>query len=92
MHAVTILHRCLDALLPCAHRCHRESLFAAVGACVSGPRLTLTDIGWRFASQASLRQGSKRGADRPLGNGKLPGEARTFYAALCRVLAPGVSG
>ena len=85
MHALTILHRCLDRLLTCVHRRRRETLFAAVAACVSGPRLTLTDIGRRFASKASLRHGIKR-ADRLLGNGKLHGERRTFYAALCRVL------
>ena len=85
MHALTILHRCLDALLPCVHRRRRETLFAAVCACVSGPRLTLTDIGRRFDSKTSLRHGIKR-ADRLLGNGKLQGERRTFYAALCRVL------
>ncbi len=80
MHARTILHRCLDALLPCVHRRRRETLFAAVSACVSGPRLTLTDIGRRFDSKTSLRHGIKR-ADRLLGNGKLQGERRTFYAA-----------
>jgi hypothetical protein len=72
-------------LLTCVHRRRRETLFAAVAACVSGPRLTLTDIGRRFESKTSLRHGIKR-ADRLLGNGKLQGERRTFYAALCRVM------
>ncbi len=85
MHALTILHRCLDTLLTCVHRRRRETLFAAVAACVRGPRLTLTDIGRRFESKTSLRHGIKR-ADRLLGNGKLQGERRSFYAALCRVL------
>jgi hypothetical protein len=40
VHALTILHRCLDTLLTCVHRRRRETLFAAVAACVSGPRLT----------------------------------------------------
>ncbi len=85
MQAVAILHQCLDALLTCVHRRRRETLFAAVAACVSGPRLTLTDIGRRFQSKTSLRHGIKR-ADRLLGNTKLQGETRTFYAALCQVL------
>ena len=85
MHALAILHRCLDALLTGVHRRRRETLFAAVTACVRGPRLTLTAIGRRFQSKTSLRHGIKR-ADRLLGNGKLQGETRTFYAALCRVL------
>lgn len=45
MHALTILHRCLDTFLTCVHRRRCETLFAAAAACVSGPRLTLTDIG-----------------------------------------------
>jgi len=85
VHALAILHQCLDALLTGVHRRRRQTLFAAVAACVSGPRLTLTDIGRRFQSKTSLRHGIKR-ADRLLGNGKLQGETRTFYAALCRVL------
>lgn len=85
MHALTILHRCLGTLLTGVHGRRRETLFAAVAACVSGPRLTLTDVGRRFESQTSLRLGIKR-ADRLLGNGKLQGERRTFHAALCRVL------
>jgi hypothetical protein len=72
-------------LLTCVHRRRRETLFAAVAACVSRPRLTLTDIGRRFESTTSLRHGIKR-ADRLLGNGKLQRARRMFYAALCRVL------
>ena len=78
MHALTILHRCLDTLLTCVHRRRRETLFAAVAACVSGPRLTLTDIGRRFESKTSLRHGIKR-ADRLLGNGKLQGVSGVNY-------------
>lgn len=85
MHALTILHQCLGPLLTVVHRRRRETLFAAVAACVGGPRLTLTDIGRRFESKTSLRQGIKR-ADRLLGNGQLQGERWRFYAALCRVL------
>ncbi|MGB5831102.1 MAG: hypothetical protein WBG92_03825 [Thiohalocapsa sp.] len=85
MHSQTILHRCLDTLLTGVHSRRRQTLFAAVAACVSGPRLTLTDIGRRFNSQTSLRHCIKR-ADRLPGNSKLQGERRTFYAPLCRVL------
>jgi hypothetical protein len=85
VHALTILHRCLDTLLSGVHRRRRETLFAAVAACVSGPRLTLTDIGRRFATTTRLRHAIKR-ADRLLGNSKLQSETPQFYAALCRVL------
>jgi hypothetical protein len=67
------------------HRRRLETLFAATAAGVAGPRLTLTDIGRRFTSTTKLRHSIKR-ADRLLGNAKLQGEARTFYAALCQVM------
>jgi hypothetical protein len=41
-----------------------------VAAAVSGPRLTLTDIGRRFGGGASLRNEIMRG-DRLLGNAQL---------------------
>jgi len=85
VHAVMILHRCLDSLLTGVHRRRLETLFAATAACVAGPRLTLTDIGRRFMSTGDLRHSIKR-ADRLLGNAKLQGEVRTFYSALCRVM------
>ncbi|WP_295888703.1 hypothetical protein [uncultured Thiohalocapsa sp.] len=47
--------------------------------------MTLSDSGRRFTSKTRLRHGITR-ADRLLGNGKLQGERRTFYATLCRVL------
>lgn len=90
MHATTILHRCLAALLIGVHRRRLETLFAAVAACVSGPRLTLTDIGRRFESTTRLRHSIKR-ADRLLGNIKLQHEKTTYYAALCQVLLARVS-
>jgi hypothetical protein len=46
VHALTILHQCLDTLLTCVHRRRRETLFAAVTACVSGPRLTSWVTSW----------------------------------------------
>jgi hypothetical protein len=51
----------------------RDTLFAAVAACASGPRLTLIDIGRRLEWKTSLRHGIER-ADRLLGNDKLHGE------------------
>jgi hypothetical protein len=86
VHAITILHRCLDPLLSCMHARRRRTLFEAVVSCVSGPRLTLTDIGRRFAGGTALRHAIKR-ADRLLGNGKLQREVVTCYKALCGVLA-----
>ncbi len=85
VHALTTLYRCLDPMLAGVHQRRRGTLFAAVAACVSAPQLTLSGSGRRFTSKTRLRHGIKR-ADRLLGNGKLQGERRTFYAALCRVL------
>ena len=84
MHALKILHHCLAPLLTHIHRRRLATLLEAVAASVSGPRLTLTDIGRRFAGPARLRHKIKR-ADRLLGNTRLQGEARAVYAALCRV-------
>lgn len=80
MHALTILHSCLAPLLTQIHRRRLDTLLAAVVASVGGPRLTLTDIGWRFAGPGRLRHTIKR-ADRLLGNTRLQGEARSVYAA-----------
>jgi hypothetical protein len=84
MHALTILHRCLAPLLTQIHRRRLDTLLAAVAACVSGPALSLTDIGRRFDGPTPLRYKIKR-ADRLLGNRRLQSEARSVYAALCRV-------
>ncbi|MEA3276128.1 MAG: IS4 family transposase, partial [Pseudomonadota bacterium] len=85
MHAITILHRCLDPLLKHIHRRRLATLLAAVASCVSGPALTLTDVGRRFEGSALLRHKIKR-SDRLLGNRHLRYEARSIYAALCRVV------
>lgn len=84
MHAATILHRCLEPLLQHIHRRRLATLLAAVVSCLSGPRLTLTDVGRRFAGAVKIRHKIKR-ADRLLGNRHLQHEARSIYAALCRV-------
>jgi hypothetical protein len=85
MHALSILHRCLGPLLDGIHRRRLATLFEAVAATVGGPRLTLTDIGRRFAGGALLRNGIKR-ADRLLGNRHLQRDARTLYGSLAGLL------
>jgi hypothetical protein len=84
VHAGTILHRCLDPLLRSIHRTRLATLFAAVAACVSGPALSLTDVGRRFGGTVGLRHKIKR-ADRLLGNRHLHREAKSIYQGLCRV-------
>ena len=84
MHALVILQHYLAPLLGHVHRRRLATLLEAVASCVSGPALSLTDIGRRFAGPARLRHKIKR-SDRLLGNRRLQGEARSIYAALCRV-------
>jgi hypothetical protein len=84
VHALNILHHCLAPLLAHIHRRRLATLLEAVAASVSGPQLTLTDIGRRCAGSARLHHKIKR-ADRLLGNTRLQGEARTVYGALCRI-------
>ena len=84
MHAIRILQRCLSPLLKHIHARRLATLLEAVASCVSGPALSLTDVGRRFAGEALLRHKIKR-ADRLLGNRRLQQEARSVYAALCRV-------
>lgn len=90
MHALTILHRCVAPLLGDIHRRRLAVLLEAVAAAVSGPRLTLTEIGRRFGGGSPLRHRIKR-ADRLLGNAHLQGEARGIYTALGRTLLAGVA-
>jgi hypothetical protein len=85
MHALTVFRLCLGTLLVSVHRKRLSTLFEAVAACVSGPRLTLTDIGRRLMGNTSLRYGIKR-ADRLLGNINLQQETTKFYGALCIIL------
>ena len=84
MHAIGILQRCLSPLLKHIHVRRLATLLEAVGSCVDGPALSLTDVGRRFGGEALLRHKIKR-ADRLLGNRRLQQEARSVYAALCRV-------
>ena len=84
MHAIAILQRCLTPLLANMHARRLATLFEAVVSCVSGPALSLTDVGRRFSGGALLRNKIKR-ADRLLGNRRLQGDARSIYAALCRI-------
>lgn len=89
MHALTILQRHLAPLLAGIHARRLAALLDAVAATVSGPRLTLTDIGRRFGGEATLRNRIKR-SDRLLGNRHLQGQARTIYAALAGKLLSGI--
>jgi hypothetical protein len=90
MHALTILQRCLAPLLIGIHRRRVAVLLEAVAATVSGPRLTLTEIGRRFASASALRHRIKR-ADRLLANRHLQRDAKGIYGALARMLLVGVA-
>jgi hypothetical protein len=54
MHALTILPRRVVPLLAGIRR-RLNVLLEAVAATVSGPRLTLTDIGRRFGGGSDLR-------------------------------------
>jgi hypothetical protein len=90
MHALTILQRCIAPLLTGVHRRRLAVLLEAVAATVTGPRLTLTEIGRRFGGGSHLRHRIKR-ADRLLGNAHLRGDAKRIYAALARMLLAGVA-
>ncbi len=89
MHALTILQRCVGPVLTGIHRRRLAGLFEAVAATVSGPRLTLTEIGRRFGGDAAVRHRIKR-ADRLLGNHHLQHDSRHIYGALARMLLAGV--
>ncbi len=90
MHALTILQRCVAPLLAGIHRRRLSVLLEAVAATVSGPRLTLTEIGRRFGGGTDLRHRIKR-ADRLLANRHLHRDAKHIYAALARMLLAGVA-
>jgi len=90
MHALTILQRCIAPLLTGIHRRRLAVLLEAVAATVTGPRLTLTEIGRRFGGGSHLRHRIKR-ADRLLGNAHLRHDAKRIYAALARMLLAGVA-
>ena len=85
MHALTILQRCVAPLCIGLHRRRLSVLLEAVAATVSGPRLTLTEIGRRFGGGSDLRHRIKR-ADRLLGNRHLQRDAKRVYGALARML------
>ncbi len=90
MHALTILQRRVAPLLAGIHRRRLAVLLEAVAAAVSGPRLTLTEIGRRFGGESHLRHRIKR-ADRLLGNAHLRRDAKHIYTALARMLLSGVA-
>jgi Transposase DDE domain. len=90
MHALTILQRCVAPLLAGIHRRRLSVLLEAVAATVSGPRLTLTEIGRRFGGGTDLRHRINR-ADRLLANRHLHRDAKHIDAALARMLLAGVA-
>ncbi len=90
MHVGTILHHCLEPLLQSIHCRRLATLLDAAASCLSGPRLSLTELGRRFAGGAQLRHKIKR-SDRLLGNRHLHQEAGSIYAALCRVTLARIS-
>ena len=90
MHALTFLQRCVAPLLAGIHRRRLTVLLEAVAATVSGPRLTLTEIGRRFGGGSHLRHCIKR-ADRLLGNAHLRCDAKHIYTAVARMLISGVA-
>jgi hypothetical protein len=90
MHALRILHRCVAPLLVGIHGRRLTVLLKAVAATVSGPRLTLTEIGRRFGGGSDLRHRIKR-ADRLLGNAHLQRDAQGISAALAKRLLTGVA-
>lgn len=81
MHTATILYRCLEPLLQYIQHRRLATLPAAVVSCLSGPRLSLTDVGRRFEGKARLHHKIKR-SNRQIGNRHLQREARSIYAAL----------
>jgi len=90
MHALSILQRCVAPLLIDIHRRRMAVLLGGVAATVSGPRLTLTEIGGRFGGGSALRHRIKR-ADRLLGNVVVQRDAKRIFAALARQLLAGVA-
>ena len=90
MHAITILHRILSANLPGIHAKRLTSLLAAVGAVVSGSRLTLSDMGRGLAGSVAVKHNIKR-IDRLLGNDLLHSEIPSLYEVLVRQCLEGMT-
>ena len=90
MHALTILHRILSTSFPEIHTKRLASLLAAVGAVVSGSRLTLSDMGRGLSGTVAVKHNIKR-IDRLLGNSALHTELPKLYEALVRQCLEGIS-
>ena len=84
MYTLVILQHFLAPLLGHIHHRRLDTLLEAVASCVSGPALSLTDIGRRFAGPARLRHKIKR-RDSPARQPPPARRGRSIYAALCRV-------
>ena len=90
MHAITILHRILSMNAPGIHAKRLTGLLAAVGAVVSGSRLTLSDMGRGLSGPVSVKHNIKR-MDRLLGNDALHVEMPGLYEAITRHCLKGMS-
>ena len=90
MHALTILHRILSTSFPEIHTKRLASLLAAVGAVVSGSRLTLSDMGRGLSGTVAVKHKIKR-IDPLLGSSALHTELPKLYEALVRQCLEGIS-
>ncbi len=84
MHVSTILHQCLEPLLQHLHRRRLATLLAAVASCLSGPRLSLTELGRRRFEGGARRRHKLRRSDRLVGF-----EGRSVAASAACVAAGG---
>jgi hypothetical protein len=85
MHVPTLLRSWLGQSLLFIHATRLAALFDMVGACASGPGLSLTAVGQRLVGPTTLKHKIKR-ADRLIGNPHLYRERTVIYGALCRSL------
>ena len=81
MHGVILLQRWLLATCIGIHPMRLRSLLSAVAGCLSGQRLTLTDLGRHLPTAARPKHSIKR-IDRLLGNRHLHAERRCVYRAM----------
>ncbi len=88
MHALKVLHKNLKQACPDIHRKRLSILILATHALLVGQRLSLTQLGRRLRSKASVKHCIKR-IDRLLGNSHLHEERRDIYSFICRELLKG---
>lgn len=88
MHASTILHRSLSAVLEPMHAGRRRVLLQAVDALVSGRRLTLTDLA-RSWPDAVWMHAPLKALDRLLSNAHLAQEVQPLHREMAHWLLRG---